>query len=215
MKRTDCLRCLAVGVGVASCAFPAAATTRYVNNSCQSEGTGLSPACEDQVNGPKLTIQAAIDVSSSGDTVVVAGGTYQGDGNHNLSFQGAPDISLECADAPGCIVDCEAQEDCGFAWLGTDNGPNVIIDGFTITRGTGYHWDQYTKGGGILCDEGSSPVIRNCVVKENVAYYTVAASPSSAARTPSSRTALSGTTRARSAEGSRSSRELRLTFTAE
>ena len=63
-------------LSVLSASTPAAAVTRHVNGSCGNDAwNGLSPVCS-APNGPKATIQAAINASSNGDEVVIADGTY-------------------------------------------------------------------------------------------------------------------------------------------
>jgi hypothetical protein len=54
----------------------AAQTTYYVNGACGDDAwSGLSPVCQ-APDGPKKTISPAVDLAASGDTVIVAPGTY-------------------------------------------------------------------------------------------------------------------------------------------
>jgi predicted outer membrane repeat protein len=114
------------------------------------------------------TIQAAIDDSNDGDVVIVAPGTYTGNGNRELDFRGKA-ITVRSTDpqdpniVAATIIDCE-NETCGFDFHNSENSYSVI-NGFTITRG--YHTDS---GGGIRCYK-SHPKILNCVITESSAQY--------------------------------------------
>lgn len=83
------------------------------------------------------TIQAAIDAASGGDIVLVADGTYTGEGNKNLDFKGKA-ITVQSENGPeSTIIDCE-NSGRGF-YFNSEEGPNSIVSGFTITNGkTGY-----------------------------------------------------------------------------
>jgi pectin methylesterase-like acyl-CoA thioesterase len=60
-----------------------------------------------QVPGDYKTIQAAIDASVDGDTVLVADGTYKGERNKNLDFNGK-ELILQSENGPlKTIIDCE------------------------------------------------------------------------------------------------------------
>ena len=51
-------------------------TTRYVHGACgQDAWSGVNPLCV-AADGPKRTIQAAINASADNDTIIVAPGTY-------------------------------------------------------------------------------------------------------------------------------------------
>ena len=109
------------------------------------------------------TIQAAIDASSDGDTIVVLDGTYTGDGNRDIDFNGRA-ITLKSVNGPeSCIIDCEGSSQAphrGFYFHSGENSQS-IVDGFTITGGRiGLY------GAGIYCGY-SSPTIRNCIITGN------------------------------------------------
>jgi len=103
------------------------------------------------------TIQAAIDDCNDGDTVLVAPGTYTGDGNRDIEFKGKA-ITVKSEDGPQtCIFDCQGVEDKPHRGFYFHNGEdaNSIVQGFTITNG----W-------GVGCSE-ASPLIADCLITEN------------------------------------------------
>jgi hypothetical protein len=106
-------------------------------------------------------IQAALNAANSGDTVLVAPGTYTGDANRNLNF-GGDDIVLMSEGGPNVtIIDCTGSGR-GFHFNGGETDA-AVVDGFTITRG-----DSYLDGNAILVGPtASSPTILNCKIVEN------------------------------------------------
>lgn len=83
------------------------------------------------------TIQAAIDDSNDGGTVLVAPGTYTGEGNRDIDFRGKS-ITVKSEDGPEvCIIDSQGTEDNphrGFFFNRSEDA-NSILEGFTITNG--------------------------------------------------------------------------------
>lgn len=112
-----------------------------------------------------LTIQDAITNSVDGTTIIVRDGTYTGPGNRDIDFMGKA-ITLRSENGPkNCIINCQATEaDChrGFDFHNRE-GPNSILDGFTITNG------NEAFGGAIRCTDYSNPTIKNCHLVNNVA----------------------------------------------
>lgn len=122
-------------------------------------------------------IQAAIDDANEGDTIIVADGVYTGEGNRDIDFRkyGLPGwppgptraITVRSANGPeNCIIDCQGSETeyhRGF-YFHSGEDANSVLDGFTITNG----YADTTSGGGIHCSH-SSPTIRNCIIRGNVA----------------------------------------------
>jgi len=104
------------------------------------------------------TIQAAIDDSNDGDTVLVADGTYTGDGNRDIEFHGKA-ITVKSENGPAdCIIDCQSLGN-GLRFHAGE-GWDTILDGFTVTNA----YDAGTGGRGIECDDYSSPTITRCIV---------------------------------------------------
>jgi len=107
------------------------------------------------------TIQAALDAASDWDMVLVADGTYSGPGNKDLDFNGKK-VRLVSRNGPTTtIIDCE-NDGRGFYFHSQETALS-IIDGFTIRNGSvSGDWPE-GSGGGILCEDGSSPTVTDCV----------------------------------------------------
>jgi len=119
------------------------------------EGTGDAP-----------TIQAAVDSAATSDVVLLASGTFRGDGNRDVDFSGKSiTVTSEAGQATYCIVDCEGSETephRGFLFI-SGEGQDAVLEAITIMGG------YAQSGGGIVCLNSAEPVIRNCHVRGCVA----------------------------------------------
>lgn len=120
------------------------------------------------------TIQAGINGAATGDTVLVANGDYAGEGNRDIDFYGKSILVVSANGPELTVINCGGTESKPYRGFIFHNGESAqaVLDGFTITGGYG-HFDGpggISIGGGILCDSGSSPTIRNCIVIENKTY---------------------------------------------
>lgn len=131
------------------------------------------------VPGSYSTIQLAINASVNGDTVLVQPGTYY----ENINFRGKKIVltskfyqSYDISFIHSTIINgsTPSQPDsasCVRITSGEDS--TTVLQGFTITGGTGTKWTDehgaglYREGGGILI-QYSSPVIKFNIIKDNI-----------------------------------------------
>lgn len=117
-----------------------------------------------QVPADKPTIQAAIDYAVNGDTIVIANGTYTGDGNRDINFDGKR-IVVRSENGPEyTIIDCEASYSSahrGFNFISGEDSTS-ILEGISIINGYGPYTTGKNEGGAIKC-QNSSPKISNCI----------------------------------------------------
>ena len=121
------------------------------------------------------TIQSALIAASNGDIIHVAAGTYV----ENINFMGKT-VALLGAGIGSSIID-GGQGGSVVTFAGGE-GPTTILDGFTITNGTGTVINSLigpiSMGGGVFGDaliNGSqnvtSPWIRHCEITGNSADW--------------------------------------------
>lgn len=124
----------------------------------------------DNENDDFSTIQAAIDDADPADTILVKPGIYRGAGNRDLDFHGkAITVSSMNPSDPmiisATVIDCQGsptEHHRAFIFQNNEN-ERSIIDGLTLLGG------YADKGGAVDCAPNCSPVIKNCVIRGNVA----------------------------------------------
>jgi parallel beta-helix repeat protein len=130
------------------------------------------------------TIQAAVDAAGNGDSILVADGTYTGDGNRDIDFGGKLLKLVSEHGSENTIIDCQGSQYDNHRAFIFQNGESELaeIKGLTIKNGCIWTPDSIDVGGGMKCS-GSSPTIVNCVLKENYAgdygggLYCISGSP--------------------------------------
>jgi hypothetical protein len=151
--------------------------------------SAIAPGAVLQVPGGYPSIQAAMDAAQQGDTVLVAQGTY----HERIDFKGKEITVVSSHGAASTVIDGgQAGSVVTFSSL---EGPGAVLQGFTITNGTGIFLGNFYygggiyiklsspsildnlitdnhcgKGGGITCDEGA-PLIRGNRIHHNTAVY--------------------------------------------
>ena len=112
------------------------------------------------VPGQYSTIQDAINAALDGDTVLVAPGSYV----ETIDFIGksvtvasvaGPDVTVIDGNNLGAVVT-----------FSSDEGPDAVLSGFTITRGLGIDAGNGRGAGGVQIS-GASPTLSNCTIEEN------------------------------------------------
>ncbi|MCP4581863.1 MAG: T9SS type A sorting domain-containing protein [candidate division Zixibacteria bacterium] len=111
------------------------------------------------------TIQAGIDISTDGDTVLVQPGTYVENINFNEHNIVLGSLFLTTGDTSfitQTVVDGDSSGSVVTFMNGEDS--TTIITGFTIQNGI------TVAGGGIACYNNSNPIIKNNAITSNVSY---------------------------------------------
>lgn len=113
---------------------------------------------DDSGGADYTTIKEALAAAASGDTVLVADGTYTGANNRTMDFDGKNIVLLSKSGAATTIIDCQNISHAFDISAGVDS--SAVIQGFTIANGNGLG----SKGG--IYVYGSSPKIVECVIRD-------------------------------------------------
>ncbi len=149
----------------------ARATSLYVDASCGDDAqAGTSPYCA-HANGPKLTIQGAINTAVDTDEIVVEPGTY----NEVIDFTGKA-ITLRSTDpsdpavVAATIIDGTGLNNSVVKCI-SGEGPDTVLDGFTITGGAGGLCFRSSTCGGGMYNILSDPTVTNCAFSGNTTNF--------------------------------------------
>ena len=117
------------------------------------------------VPGDFPTIQEAIDAAVDGDEVEVHPGTY----NETINLLGKT-ITVRSSDGPEVTI-IDAQQTGTVVTCNSGEGPDTVLEGFTITGGTGTDPGGGDLVGGGMYNSGSSPTVTNCTFSGNGAGF--------------------------------------------
>jgi len=133
---------------------------------------GFGQSAVINVPSEQPTIQAGIDASVSGDTVLVADGIYTGDGNRDIYYNGKAILVISENGPDSTVIDCQGNEEDkhrGFNFVNNEDATS-ILNGFTILNGNAP--DTLGNGfSGAINVFDSSPLIENCSFISNVAEW--------------------------------------------
>ena len=144
------MRNLLILVSLAVFSSAQAGPVIFVDDGCPGPGSGTK-------DDPYCTIQEAIDAAVDMDEIVVAAGTY----NETINFLGKA-ITVRSSDGPD-VTTIDAQGSGTVVVCVTGEGPETVLNGFTITGGS------TTGAGGGMAIQGASPSVINCVFSSNTA----------------------------------------------
>ncbi|MCF7810207.1 tandem-95 repeat protein, partial [bacterium] len=110
------------------------------------------------------TIQAAIEKSADGDTVLVEPGEYR----ESINFIGKNIVLMGNSDDPSeVVIDARSRGACvTFMDSETDE---AILKGFTLIDGSGYEINDFEQYGGAVYCLNASPTLEHLVITENSA----------------------------------------------
>ncbi len=124
--------------------------------------TGESAGRTIFVPDDSTTIQGAINGCADADTIIVRPGTYV----ENIDFLGKA-IVLMSEDGPNATT-IDGNLSGSVVLFTSGEGENTVLDGFTITNGSGTLYDDRWYGGGIFCLDSSPTIINNKVSNNQV-----------------------------------------------
>ena len=128
------------------------------------DGNGVPDICQpitvdDDGSADFTTLQAAVDASSDGDTILVLPGTYSGSGGQVVRLNGK-NIVITSSEGSGTTIIDGQNTRRGIVVANSET--DVTIEGFTVTNCT-----TGGGGGGVLVGESASPTFRNLIITDN------------------------------------------------
>ena len=111
------------------------------------------------------SIQEQIDAAVDGDVILIEPGTY----TENIDFNGK-NIEVRSTGGPEVtIIDGNQNGSCVQIVNGEDS--TAVLDGFTLTNGSGYQGLTVWIGGGLVVTNGSHPTLLNLIITGNTSTH--------------------------------------------
>lgn len=109
------------------------------------------------------TIQEAIAAAEDADTVIVRPGYYA----ENIDYLGKSIVVM--SEQGPLITTIDGNQAGSVVTFVNGEGPNAVLQGFTITNGSGTYDPErgHYYGGGIYCGDNASPMITNNIIRQN------------------------------------------------
>ncbi len=148
-------RLIVTVVAAFSCSVQAAVVFVDDDN-CPGPGSGTE-------RDPFCSIQTAIDNAVDTDKIVVAPGTYF----ETINFLGKA-ITLWSSDGP-VVTTIDGTGNFHVVQCVSGEGPDTVLDGFTITGGNANGAMSPDNVGGGMFNSGSSATVTNCTFNSNTA----------------------------------------------
>jgi predicted outer membrane repeat protein len=133
----------------------------------QGAGCGAVIRVEADGSGDHPTIQAAVDVATSGDIIELGPGTFTGTGNRDVD-PGGKELTIRSSEGrQASVIDCGGSpgEPHRAFHFHSGEGPAFLLENVIITNG------HAGSAGAILCESASSPTIRGCRFVGNASEY--------------------------------------------
>jgi len=147
----------------------------------------IAGAATIHVPSEQPTIQAGVDEAAEGDTVLIAPGTYTGEGNWNIDIATAGIVVGSEAGAAATVIDCQGQGPA--VTVSAMGDTSTIIYGLTFTGGVGnyqhagavyllrpatlrgcvFEGNQGQNGGAVKLWNGGTFLVDGCVFRNNSA----------------------------------------------
>jgi predicted outer membrane repeat protein len=120
------------------------------------------------LGAPFATIQHAVDLASSGDTVSVGPGLYVGDGNRDVSLSGTALTITSKGGPEATTIDCEGGEPDQHRAMTFESAIDSTFKVVGLTLKNGF---QDSAAGLVLIRPGCTPVFETCRLELGEAYH--------------------------------------------